>query len=140
MNSERLKGCMVSSFLPHSMCKKVERVTAKPRCTSCTKRTISFELSGFHTETRLLHRDFSFLNLFELQTFCVFKMQHSKPHHQFSTHCDFICYFHEFTDFFELYDPENEKHYKLTLKRLKVGMVSSLHPHRMCKKVERVTA
>src|SRR3990170_1093814 len=32
-----------------------------------------------------------FLNLFELQTFCVFKMNHSKPHHQFSTISDFIC-------------------------------------------------
>ena len=34
-----------------------------------------------------------FLNLFDLQTFCVFKMHHSKPHHQFSTLCDFIWYF-----------------------------------------------
>ena len=84
---------MVSSFHPHSMCNKVEMVTAKTGCTSCTKRTISFEVSGFHTETRLLQRDFIFLNLFELQTFCVFKMHHSKPHHQFSTLCDFICYF-----------------------------------------------
>ena len=41
---------------------------------------------------------------------------------------------------FELYDPENEKHYKWTLKRLKVGMVSSFHPHSMCKRVERVTS
>ena len=59
---ERLKGGMVSSFHPHSMCKKVERVTAKTGCTSCTKRTISFEVSGFHTETRLLQRDLIFLN------------------------------------------------------------------------------
>ena len=36
---------------------------------------------------------FYFLNLFELQTFCLFKMHHSKPHHQFSTLSDFICYF-----------------------------------------------
>ena len=26
--------------------------------------------------------------------FCVFKMHHSKPHHQFSTLSDFICFFH----------------------------------------------
>ena len=39
---------------------------------------------------------------------------------------------HAFTDFFELIDPEIEKHYKWTLKRLKVGMVSSFHPHGMC--------
>ena len=40
--------------------------------------------------------------------------------------------FHAFTDFFELNDPEIEKHYKWTLKMLKVGMVSSFHPHSMC--------
>ena len=57
---KRLKVGMVSSFHPHSMCKKVERVTAKTRCTSCTKRTVSFEVSGFHTKTRLLQRDFIF--------------------------------------------------------------------------------
>ena len=75
---------MISSFHPHSMCEKVERVTAKTGCTSCTNRTISFKVSGFHPETRLLQRDFIFLNLFELLTFCVFKMHHSKPNHHFS--------------------------------------------------------
>ena len=60
MNSERLKVGMVSSFDPHSMCKKVERVTAKTGWTSWTKRTISFEISGFHTETRLLYKGISF--------------------------------------------------------------------------------
>ena len=40
--------------------------------------------------------------------------------------------FHAFTDFFELNDPEIEKPYKWTLKRLKLGMVSSFHPHSMC--------
>ena len=85
-------------------------------------------------------KGFHFLNLFELQTFSVFKMHHSKPHHQFSTLSDFICYFSCIYWFFELYDPENEKHYKWTLKRLKVGIVSSFDPHSMCKKVKRVTA
>ena len=75
------------------MCKKVERVTAKTGCTSCTKWTISFEVSGFQTKTFLLQRDFIFLILFELQSFCVLKMHHSKPNHQFSTLSDFICYF-----------------------------------------------
>ena len=90
---KRLKVGMVSSFHPHSMCKKVERVKAKTGCTSCTKRTISFNVSGFHTETRLLQRDFICWNLFELLTFCVFKMHHPKPHHHFSILSDFICYF-----------------------------------------------
>jgi hypothetical protein len=51
---------MISSFHPHSMCRKVERVTAKTGCTSCTKRTISFEGSGFHKETRLFQRVWTF--------------------------------------------------------------------------------
>ena len=131
---------MVSSFHPHSMCKKVERLTAKTGCTSCTRRTISFEVSGFHTETRLLQRDFIFLNLFELHSYSVFKMHHSKPHHQFTTLSDFICYFHAFTDYFDLSHHEIEKHLKWTLKRVQVGMVSSFQPHSMCEKVERVTA
>ena len=49
--------------------------------------------------------------------------------------------FQSFTDlFWELNDLEIEKHYKWTLKKLKLGMVSSFHPHRLFKKVERVTA
>ena len=41
---------------------------------------------------------------------------------------------------FELNDPEIEKPYKRTLKRLKLGMVSSFHPHGVCKKVGMVMA
>ena len=95
-----MKVGVVSSFHPHSMCKKVEMVTAKTRCTSCTKWTISFEVSGFHTEPRLLQRDFSFFNLFELHSFSLFKMHHSKPHHQFSTLSNFICFFMHLLIFF----------------------------------------
>ena len=41
--------------------------------------------------------------------------------------------FHAFHDiFFALNDPEIEKHYKWTLKRLILGMVSYFHPHSMC--------
>ena len=131
---------MVSPFHPHSMCKKVERVMAKTGCTSCTKRTISFEVSWFHHETRLLQRDFIFLNLFELHNFSVFKMHHSKPHHQFSTFLTSFVIFHAFSDFLSYMNHENEKLYKWTLKRLKLGMISSFDQHSMCKKVERVTA
>ena len=38
-------------------------------------------------------KGFHFLNLFELHSLSVLKMHHSKPHHQFSTLSDFICYF-----------------------------------------------
>ena len=84
---------MVSSFHPHSMCKRVERVTAKTGRTSCTNRTISFEVSGFRTRTHLLHGHFIFLNLLQLQTFLAFRTHHSKRHHQSSTLSDIICYF-----------------------------------------------
>ena len=80
-----LKVGMVSSFHPHSMCSKVERVIGKTGCTSCTNWPISFELSGFHTKTHLLQKDFNFLNIFELKTFYTFNMHHLKPHHHFST-------------------------------------------------------
>ena len=40
--------------------------------------------------------------------------------------------------YFELNDFEIGKHYKLTQKSLKLGMVSSIDPHNMCAKVERV--
>ena len=131
---------MVSSFDPHSMCKNVERVTAKTGCTSCTRRTIYFKVSGFHMETRLLQRDFIFLNLFELHSFSVLKMQHSKPHHQFSTLSDIICYFQLFTDLFrELNDREIENHYKMNSEYVETWHGIIIHPHSMCKIVERLT-
>src|ERR671910_356864 len=57
-----LELVMVSSFRPHSMCKRVERVTAKTGRTSCTNWTISFGVSGFRTRTHLLH---GHLNVFQ---------------------------------------------------------------------------
>ena len=45
-----------------------------------------------------------------------------------------LLFFMHLLIFFELKDPKIEKHYKWTLKRLKFGMVSSFHPHSMCKK------
>src|SRR6266536_630292 len=90
---KRLKLGMVSSFHPHSMGKKVERVTAKTGCTSCTNWTISIEVSGFQTKTHMLQRHFIFVNLLQLHTFCAFSMHHSKPRHNRSTLSDIICYF-----------------------------------------------
>ena len=42
--------------------------------------------------------------------------------------------------YFELNDPEIRKHYNLTQKRLKLGMVSSFDPLNVCAKFERITA
>src|SRR4051812_26506128 len=90
---KRLKLGMVSSFDPHNMCAKVERITAKTGCTSCTNWTISFKEQGFHTKTHQLQRHFIILCLVQLKTFFASNMQHSKPHTKISTLSDFICYF-----------------------------------------------
>ena len=63
ITNELLKGwklALYHYFTRHSMCIKVKRVTEKTRCTSCTKWTISFEVSGFQTKTHLLQKDFIF--------------------------------------------------------------------------------
>src|SRR3954468_11351144 len=62
---KRLKLGMLSSFDPHNMFAKVERVTAKTGCTSCTNWTISFEVRVFQTKTHLLQRHFIFLSFFD---------------------------------------------------------------------------
>src|SRR4051794_25072647 len=69
LTKKRLKLGMVSSFDPHNMCAKVERITTKTGCTSCTNWTISFKVQGFETKTHLLQRHFFFLSLFQLKTF-----------------------------------------------------------------------
>src|ERR1043165_6288092 len=90
---KRLKLGMVSSFVPHNMCAKVERITAKIGCTLCTNWTIPFKVQGFQTKTHLLQRHFIFISLFQRKTFFVSNMHHSKPHTEISTLSDFICYF-----------------------------------------------
>ena len=99
---KRLKGCMVSSFHPHSMCKKVERVTAKIGCTSCTKRTVSFEVSGFHTETRLLQRDFIFWIYLNPIVFLCSTGTIQSHIINFQPFLTSFVIFHAFTDYFEL--------------------------------------
>src|ERR1043165_3724093 len=69
LTQKRLKLGMVSSFEPHSMCAKVERITAKTGCTSCTNWTIFFKVQGFQTKTHLFQRRFISLTLFQLNTF-----------------------------------------------------------------------
>src|SRR3954463_10134299 len=90
---KRLKLGMVSSFDPHNVSAKVDRITAKTGCTSCTNWTISFKVRGFLTKTHMFQRHFIFLNLFQLKTIFAFNMHHSKPHTKISTLSEFICYF-----------------------------------------------
>ena len=106
---------MVSSFHPHSMCKRVERVTAKTGRTSCTNWTISFGVSGFRTRTHLLYGHFNlFLNLFELSLFlrsvCIIQSDVINFQHVLTS----FAVFQSFTDLFrELNDGEIENHYKM---------------------------
>src|SRR6266566_1090892 len=103
---------MVSSFHPHSMCKKVERVTAKIGCTSCTKWTISFEVSGFRTKTHLLQRHFIFLTYFNSRHFVSSTCTIQSYIINFLPFLTSFAIFQAFNEFFELNDPEIEKHYK----------------------------
>src|SRR3954470_15431529 len=93
LTQKRLKLGMVSLFDTHNMCSKVERITTKNGCTSCTNWTISFKVQGFQTKNHLLQRHFIFLNLFQLKTVFPSNMQHSNPHTEISTLSDFVCYF-----------------------------------------------
>ena len=91
-------------------------------------------------ENSSVTKTFHFLNLFQLQIFCAFSITIQSHISNFQPFLTSFVLFQAFTHIFELNDHEIEKHYKWSLKRLKVGMVSSFHPHSMCKKVERVTA
>ena len=93
---------MISSFHPHSMCIKVERVTAKTGCTSCTKRTISFKVSGFHPETSLLQRDFIFKTYLNSWLFVCSKSTIQSHIIIFQSYLTSFVIFHAFTNHFEL--------------------------------------
>jgi len=90
---KRLNLGMVSLIHRHSMCEKVERVTTKIGCTSCTKLDNLFRSIRVSDENSSVTPALHFLNLLQLQTFFAFSMQHSKPRHQLSTLFDVICYF-----------------------------------------------
>ena len=105
---------MVSSFHPHSMCKREERVTAKTGRTSCTNWAISFGVSGFRTRTLLLYGHFIFLNLFDLQSFFAFLCTIQRDVISFQHFLTSFAIFQSFTDLFrELNDGEIENHYKM---------------------------
>src|SRR3954465_13143950 len=107
---------MVSSFDPHNMCAKFERITAKTGCTSCTNWTISFKVQGFHTKTHVLQRHFIFLSLFQLKTFFAYNIQtHILKIQPFLTS---FAIFHAFNDLFQLNDLEIGKGYNLNSEKV----------------------
>ena len=106
---------MVSSFRPHSMCKRVERVTAKTGRTSCTNWTISFGVSGFRTRTHLLHGHFNVFKTYlnsslYLRSVCIIQRDVINFQHVLTS----FAVSQSFTDLFrELNDGEIENHYKM---------------------------
>ena len=138
-----LKLGMVSSFHPHSMCERVERVTANTGRTSCANWTNSFGVSGFWTRTHLLHGHFhvfkTYLNSrLLLRSVCSIQSNVINFQHVLTS----FAVFQSFADLFR--ESEMTVKLKITtkwlLKMLELGMVSSFHTHSMCKRVERVTA
>ena len=93
-------------------------------------------------KTHLLQRPA--LHFFKLITtpnfFCIQYAPFKATSSTFNPFWHHLLFFIHLLICFKLNDPEIEKHYKWTLKRLKLFMVSSFHPHSMCKKVERSTA
>ena len=123
---------MVSSFHPHRMCKRVERVTAKTGHTSCANWTISFEVSGFLTRTHLLHGHFIFLNLLQLQTFLRSVHTIQSDVINFQNFLTSFAIFQSFTDLFrELNDREIENHYKMNSENVETwhGIIISPTQH-----------
>ena len=124
---------MLSSFRPHSMCKRVERVTAKTGRTSCTNWTISFGVSGFRTKTHLLHRHFKILityynsRLF-VRSLCTIQSNVIN----FQNVLTSFAIFQSFTDLFrELNDREIENHYKMNYEKVETwhGIIISPTQH-----------
>src|SRR3954467_6310682 len=89
---KRLKLVMVSSFDPHNMCAKVERITTKTGCTWCTMDHL-FQSTKVSDENSSVTKTFHFSNLISTKDFFPSNMQHSKPHTEISTLSDFVCYF-----------------------------------------------
>src|SRR4051794_10712667 len=100
---------MVLSFDPHNMCAKVERITAKTGCTSCTNWTISFKIQGFQTKTHLLQRHFIFLSLFQLKTFLASNMKIKGTYWNFNPFLLHLLFFMHLMIYFHLNDLKLEK-------------------------------
>ena len=107
---KKLKLGMVSSFHPHRLFKKVERVTAKTGCTSFTKWTTSSEVSGFRTKTYMLQRDFIFWTYLNSRIFCVYYAPFKATSSTFKPFWHNLIFLMHLLICFELNDPKIEKH------------------------------
>ena len=82
-----------------------------------------------------------FLELITTPDFFAFLTHHSKRRHDFQYFLTSFAIVQSFTDLFrELNDREIENHYKMNSKYVETWHGIIIHPHSMCKIVERVTA
>src|ERR1043165_793317 len=111
---------MVSSFDPHNMCAKVERITAKTGCTSCTNSTISFKVQGFLTKL-ICYKDISFFQAYFNSRLFLHPTCNIKSHIlKFQPFLTLFAIFHAFNDFFQLNDLEIGKHYNLNSEKVEI--------------------
>ena len=121
---KRLKLGMVSSFDPHNMCAKVERITTKTGSTSCTNLTISFKVQGFQTKTHLLQRHFIFLSLFQFKDFfCIQHATFKATYWNFNPFWLHLIFFMHLLIYFQLNDLEIGKGYKLNSEKVETWHV-----------------
>ena len=104
---------------------KLDELRVQTGRTSCTNWTISFEVSGFRTKTRLLQKGFqSFKHILTQDFFCIQYAPFKATSSLSTIFWLHLLFFMHFMIYFELKWPWIEKHCKWTLKWLKVGMVS----------------
>ena len=108
----------VSSFYPHNMCAKLERITSKTGCTSCTNWTISLKVQGFQMKTHLFQRHLIFLNLFQLKTFFASNMPIQRHILKFQPFLTSFSNFHAFNDLFWAKWPWNWKALQLNSEKV----------------------
>src|SRR3954467_1671845 len=109
---------MVSSFDPHSMCAKVERITAKTGCTSCTNGTISLKVRGFKKKT-ICFKGISFFQTYFNSTLFLHSICTIKSHIlKFQPFLTSFAIFHAFNVYFVSNDPENGKHLQMNSEKV----------------------
>ena len=117
-NHKRLKLGMVSSFEPHNMFAKVERITTKIGCTSCTNWTI-FQSTKVSDENSSLTKTFHFSKLISTQDFfCIQHATFKATYWNFNPFWLHLVVFMHLMIYFLLYDLEIGKGYNLNSEKV----------------------
>src|SRR3954466_11072701 len=116
---KRLKLGIVSSFDPHNMCAKVERITTKTGCTSCTNWSFSFKVQGLSDENSCVTKTFHFSKHISTQDyFCIQHATFKATYLNFNRFLLHLLFFMHLMIYFELNDPIIGKHYNLNSEKI----------------------